>query len=243
MTFFARRTGRGHDLRRADAAAGAALAVLGLLLVTSWQTLPAWLPEPVTSALAASGLIGYSVVWLPLLAAVLVASRWHGTGSLRRDLGLRFQAIDLIWGLAIGLLARTAASVIEIIGYGRVGSAPGVTFGVPSHDGWWLFGALLAPVLIAPVIEELFFRGLVLRSVFAATPGAAAAGVAIGVSGLSFALLHVVSATSPTEAVVVGAGTLLFGLAAASASILTGRIGAAMVAHVMFNALVLVPAL
>ncbi|WP_166788189.1 CPBP family intramembrane glutamic endopeptidase [Cryobacterium glaciale] len=228
----------GRDLRRADAAAGATLAVLGLLLVASW---PAALDG--TAFDGARELVGYAVVWLPLGAAALIASRWHGSGSLRRDFGLRFRPIDLVWGLAIGLLGRTVATVLEIVGYGQVGSVGGVTLGPPSYDPWWLFGTLLAPVLIAPLVEELFFRGLVLRSVLAATPGRAATGVAIGVSGLSFALLHVVSAGSPVEAVVVGAGTLLFGLAAASASMLTGRIGAAIVAHVVFNALVIVPAL
>jgi uncharacterized protein len=40
-----------------------------------------------------------------------------------------------------------------------------------------------------------------------------------------------------------GLGTLVSGLAAASVAALTGRLGGAIIAHVTFNALVVVPAL
>jgi hypothetical protein len=68
-------------------------------------------------------------------------------------------------------------------------------------------------------------------------------GIAIAVSGLMFALVHVLQATTVTEAWVAGLGTLVFGLATASVAALTGRLGGAIIAHVMFNALVVVPAL
>jgi uncharacterized protein len=42
---------------------------------------------------------------------------------------------------------------------------------------------------------------------------------------------------------VAGLGTQTFGLAAASVAALTGRLGGAIIAHVTFNALVVVPAL
>ncbi|MDJ0338408.1 CPBP family glutamic-type intramembrane protease [Cryobacterium sp. PH31-O1] len=229
-------------------------------------------------------LLGYLCVWVPLLAAIVVAGAYayagqHGLGapetvgrlaggirSMRSLLRLSFRPIDLIWGLAIGLLARTLASLVEVWGYGSIGTA-GATFDQTVYDFWWLFGALLAPVLLAPVVEELFFRGLVLRAVYGqvatsrvpstgksrqnvptqsgrgSTPWAAP--LAIGVSGLTFALMHLVTidAGSTAVIVVVGVSTLIFGLAAASVSLATGRIGGAIVAHVTFNGLVMVPAL
>ncbi|WP_166806032.1 type II CAAX prenyl endopeptidase Rce1 family protein [Cryobacterium sp. TMT1-3] len=240
-------------------------------------------------------LLGYLCVWVPLLAAIGVAGASIGRagpagaggpgpggrlaadsrGGIRSMLRLFFRPIDLIWGLAIGLLARTLASLIEIWGYGSMGAA-GATFGETVYDFWWLFGALLAPVLLAPVVEELFFRGLVLQAVYGqvaasrerttgkncATPDSApvlpgvsqidrhsrlggwAAPIAIGVSGLTFALMHLVTIDpcSTDAVVVVGVSTLIFGLAAASVSLATGRMGGAIIAHVTFNGLVIVPA-
>ncbi|WP_104192588.1 CPBP family intramembrane glutamic endopeptidase [Cryobacterium sp. Y82] len=237
-------------------------------------------------------LLGYLCVWVPLLAAIGVTGVWiakvsapagSGGGSIVRLLRLSIRPIDLVWGLAAGLLARTVASLIEIGVYGSMGTT-GATFGETVYDFWWLFGALLAPVLLAPVVEELFFRGLVLRAVYEQvaaargrkngnivdTPsstslvpgvsqidrsdapdarrqsaGGAAGAIAIAVSGLTFALMHLVTIdVGSTDAiVVVGMSTLIFGMAAASVSLATGRIGGAIIAHVTFNSLVIVPAL
>ena len=176
------------------------------------------------------------------------AGAGNGIRSGKSLLRLSIRPIDLIWGLGVGLLARTVASLIEILGFGSIGTA-GATFGETVYDGWWLFGALLAPVLLAPFVEELFFRGLVLRGVYerVATLGAVrwAAPIAVGVSGLLFALMHLVT-IDPGSAVtvtVVGVSTLIFGLAAAALALATGRIGGAIVAHMTFNGLVIVPAL
>jgi hypothetical protein len=49
--------------------------------------------------------------------------------------------------------------------------------------------------------------------------------------------------SSPATVAVVASSTLIFGLAAAGVSLATGRVGAAIVAHMTFNALVIVPAL
>jgi membrane protease YdiL (CAAX protease family) len=216
-----------------DAAVGVVLTILLVLLVSTW----------ITSAQAGL-LLSYLAVWAPFAVLVLVAVYRHGTGSMVRDLGLRFRPIDVLWGLAIGMLARVVASLIEIAGYGRMGGGA-VTFGETVHDGWWLFGAVLAPVLIAPFMEEVFFRGLVLRAVVGDVAGSQAVSlcIAIAVSGLVFALVHVLQATTATEVWVTGLGTLVFGLAAASVAAITGRLGGAIIAHVTFNAMVVVPAL
>lgn len=216
-----------------DAAVGVVLAILLVLLVSA----------RITSAQFGVPL-SYLAVWVPFVVLVLVAVYRHGSGSLVRDLGLRFRPIDLLWGLAIGMLARVLASLIEIAGFGRMGGGA-VSFGVTVYDGWWLFGAVLAPVLLAPFLEEVFFRGLVLRAVAGNVAGSRAVslGIAIAVSGLVFALVHVVQATTVTETWVAGLGTLVFGLAAAAVAAVTGRLGGAIIAHVTFNALVVLPAL
>ncbi|WP_166787554.1 CPBP family intramembrane glutamic endopeptidase [Cryobacterium levicorallinum] len=172
----------------------------------------------------------------------------NGIRSRKSLLRLSIRPIDLIWGLGVGLMARTVASLMEILGFGSIGTA-GATFGETVYNGWWLFGALLAPLLLAPFVEELFFRGLVLRGVYARVTALGAvrwaAPIAVGVSGLTFALMHLVTIDPGNTAtvVVVGVSTLIFGLAAAALALATGRIGGAIVAHVTFNGLVIVPAL
>lgn len=188
-------------------------------------------------------------MWVPLLGAVFVSCFHRGAGirSLVHDLGLRIRPIDLLWGLDIGLLARVVASLLQIVFYGRMATGAPV-LGPLEHDGCWLFGALLAPALLAPSVEELFFRGLLLRAVLGsvlANGGSRrfSVGSAVAVSALVFALAHVLPVGSVGAAVVVGVSTLVFGLAAASVAVLTGRLGAAIIAHVTFNALVVLPAL
>jgi membrane protease YdiL (CAAX protease family) len=191
-------------------------------------------------------LLSYLVVWVPLLGAVLTFCFVFGSRSLARDIGLRFRPLDLLWGLTLGLVARVIATILEVAAYGQMGGA-GAVLGEPVRDLWWVFAMILAPVLLSPFIEELFFRGLVLRAVnrAAADNGAVkrwALGIAVGVSAVTFALIHLVNAGSPTAALVIGLSTLLFGLGAGALAAVTGRLGGAIVAHVVFNALVVLPA-
>src|SRR5680860_132002 len=208
-----------------DATVAMVLTVL-FVVFASMAAAKFWIIDPNVSLL-----LSYLAVWIPLLGAVGVAWYFHG-----HNLGLRFRWLDLLWGLSIGLLARSAASAVEILGYGQMGSSV-VTFGETVYDGWWLFGALLAPVLLAPVIEELFFRGLLLRSVFGVTRTNGAnrgvsAGIAVFVSAIVFALVHILTVDTVTGLWVAGLSTFLFGLAVGSLAVLTGRLGGAIIAHV-----------
>ncbi|QYF73727.1 type II CAAX prenyl endopeptidase Rce1 family protein [Cryobacterium sp. PAMC25264] len=192
-------------------------------------------------------LLSYLVAWVPFLGAVLIFCFGFGTRSLVRDIGLRFRPLDVLWGLTVGVVARVLATIVEIAGYGQMGST-GATLGEPVRDLWWLFVVLLAPVVLSPLIEEMFFRGLVLRSVRGAASGkgvspAVAAGTAVVVSAAVFALVHMIDTGSLIATVVIGVSTFLFGLGAGALAVLTGRLGGAIVAHVTFNALVVVPAL
>ncbi|SKA82153.1 hypothetical protein SAMN06295879_0439 [Agreia bicolorata] len=183
-------------------------------------------------------ILSYAVVWIPFLAAVTVACFIRGTRSLPRDLGLRITLLDVFLGVGAGLLARAVAGIIEIAVTGRMVGL-GVTFGDTIYDGWWLFGTILAPVLIAPFIEELFFRGLLQRAVLlASTPklgSRSAAVLSILASAILFAALHLTQAVNPTAALVLGLSTFVLGLGTALIAGLTGRIGGSVIAHVVFN--------
>jgi membrane protease YdiL (CAAX protease family) len=201
--------------------------------------------------------LSYAVVWVPLLAACAYACFLRGSCSPVADLGLRFTWLDVLFGVGAGLLARVVASIVELVAYGRM-SGLGVTFGDTVYDGWWVFGTLLAPVLIAPFVEELFFRGLVLRAVYLAiarvlpgpdaVPSATASAttpaprrrttatvVSVLASAILFAVLHITQVSNPTAGVVLGVSTLVFGLGSAAIAVFTGRVGGSIVAHVVFN--------
>lgn len=195
--------------------------------------------------------VGYLAVWIPLLAVIVLAVWRFGSGSLRRDLGFGFRPLDLFWGLVVGLLARCVAVLIEVLVNGRLLSVGGpvvVSDGGPS--GVWtmlapLVWTTIASVAIAPVIEELFFRGVVLRGTAGvlAARGVSARSVriaAVGVAGLAFALVHLIGVGSPAEAITVGCSTLVLGLGVGALAAATGRLGGAIIAHIVFNGSVFV---
>jgi membrane protease YdiL (CAAX protease family) len=103
-----------------------------------------------------------------------------------------------------------------------------------AHGGGFVVIAL-ATVILAPFMEELFFRGLLLKALvrlltpLRAAGGARAAAVvaAVIIDGLLFGLAH-------GEWIQL-AGLAVFGMALAAVSYRTGRLGMNMVAHATFN--------
>nr|WP_249404880.1 CPBP family intramembrane glutamic endopeptidase [Plantibacter sp. CFBP 8798] len=146
--------------------------------------------------------------------------------------------IDLLWGAAAGLLLRIIVSSLEVLSYGGLPATAGnaVTLAT-ADDVVYVIVTLLSVVLIAPVIEESFFRGLVLPSIIGILRGGRWIAVVIG--ALLFAVLHLLAVTTVAQAIVVGVGTLLVGLGAGSLAVLTGRLGPAIVTHVVFNGSIL----
>lgn len=186
-----------------------------------------------------SPLNGYLLVWLPLVVALLVVAlvpRWRAAGS--SAVRWRIRPIDLLWGAAAGFLLRIATSSLEILFYGGLPATAGGAVPLGTVDQVVFFVvALLAVVALAPVIEELFFRGLVLPSVIGTLRGGR--WIAVVISAVLFAVLHLLVVTTLAQTIVVGVGTLLVGLVTGSLAILTGRLGPAVVAHVVFNTSIL----
>lgn len=215
-----------------ESLAGLALAVALMWLLVRWLTSGAYYDGNLALVLS------YAVTWVPLLGACVLASFRSGTRSLRSNFGLRFTVLDVFFGIGVGLLLRAFASVVEIAFYGRM-TGLGVQFGDIIYDGWWVFGTLLAPVLLAPFIEELFFRGLVLRASQQMFERRMPIGIAtitsILVSAILFTALHLVEVRNPTAAAVLGISTFALGLGTAVLAALTGRMGGSIIAHVTFN--------
>jgi membrane protease YdiL (CAAX protease family) len=82
---------------------------------------------------------------------------------------------------------------------------------------------IVATAIMAPLVEELFFRGLLLRSLHRRFGPTAAAVV----SAVLFALVHRQPLAFP--------GLMLFGLIAAGLALRTGRLGPSWALHAGFN--------
>ncbi|HEX4127565.1 MAG TPA: CPBP family intramembrane glutamic endopeptidase [Acidimicrobiales bacterium] len=174
-------------------------------------------------------------LWIGFIGAPWLASRTQGTRRFFRDLGVRFRVIDLV-GIAIGIGGQILVAIMyapfqhDIKNF----NGPSQKLTGASHGAGFVVIAI-ATVLLAPVMEELFFRGLLLKALVrlltkvGAAGGARAAGVvlAVIVDGLLFGLAH-------GEWVQL-AGLAAFGMILAAVSYRTGRLGMNMVAHASFN--------
>ncbi len=175
-------------------------------------------------------------LWFGFFGAPWLASRTQGTRHFISDLGLRFKAIDAV-GLFIGVGAQIVIALLyapfrhDIHNF----NAPSQKLTGSAHGGGFLIIAF-ATVFLAPAMEELFFRGLLLRSLvrlFSRRDVQPTSGRTVGVvlavivDGLLFGLAH--------GEWVQFAGLALFGVVLAAISYSTGRLGMNMVAHASFN--------
>ena len=164
-------------------------------------------------------------LWASLLAATVIISRVWGTGRLRDDYGLRFRTFDVL-GVPIGIAAQAVLVpaiywVLQVSSEDVSSQARTLTDRAGSDAEVILL--VLMVVVGAPIIEELFFRGLLMRSIQARWND----GLALVVSSLFFALVHFQPLQIP--------GLFMFGLIAGTCAQRTGRLGMSIFAHAAFN--------
>ncbi len=173
-------------------------------------------------------------LWAGYLGVPLYAARVKGHG-LVTDFGLRMKAVDIPLGLGAGLVTQIA--VIPAVYYGLFfpllealgwdgdrdlsGEARELTDKATDAAGIVLL--VLVVVVLAPVIEELFFRGLLLR----ALEHRVGSGWALVLSSVVFGAVHL-------QALQFFALTVI-GLVLGWLTQRTGRLGPAIWAHVAFN--------
>ena len=165
-------------------------------------------------------------LWVSLLVATIVISHHWGTGRLRDDYGLRFRAFDLL-GIPIGI-ASQAVLIPAIYWALRVSSedvsSQARTLTDRASSDAEVVLLVLMVVVGAPIIEELFFRGLLMRAIQARWND----GLALVASALFFALVHFQPLQIP--------GLFVFGLILGTCAQRTGRLGMSILAHSAFNA-------
>ncbi len=184
------------------------------------------------------------VLWVGFVGAVVVASRLNGTGSLSADYGLSWPRLKDWWlGFLGGWVGRILPLIVLICivvtgsGFGTPNGASPTILGVtPNGTAGWVVVITLA-VVGAPVVEELFFRGL-LQGAFTRRIGAIPA---LFTTAIIFSFAHILNEG-------LFAPVALFPMAVVLGYLRyrTGRLAAGMVAHSLFNAslflLFLVPA-
>jgi len=173
-------------------------------------------------------------LWTGMVGAVVLASRRKGSGSLGDDFGFRFRWSDLGLGALVAavvqLVALPALAYLlrPLLGHPQV-SGP-VQDLVDQSRGPAFLGLVASVAIGAPLVEELFFRGLLLRSLQRRVPD----GAAVALSAIAFGLAH--GSGLPVDAVVLVVLSLTaFGAALAIVALRTGRLGPGIVAHALFN--------
>lgn len=173
-------------------------------------------------------------LWTGMVGAVVLASRRKGAGDLGADFGFRARWSDLGLG-------ATVAVVVQLVVLPALAFALRPLLGQPEVSGpvrdlmdqakGPAFLGLVASVAVgAPLVEELFFRGLLLRSLQRRLPDWAA----VALSAVAFGLAH--GSTLPADAVVLVIVSLtVFGAVLAVLAIRTGRLGPGIAAHAIFN--------
>jgi membrane protease YdiL (CAAX protease family) len=189
-------------------------------------------------------LASQAVLWAGFVGAALFASWRNGTRSLARDFGLSWPRWrDLSSGAAGGLVGRLPSTLVLILivlagnGFNAPNAAGRQINGTTPEGttGWVVMGLLL--VVGAPIVEELFFRGLI-QGAFTRRLGPTPA---IFVTALIFCFAHVLS-QGPIAPLVLFPAALVLGYLRHR----FGRLAPGMIAHSTFNAvafaLLLVPA-
>jgi len=169
------------------------------------------------------------VVWL--------ATRLKGLRSLRDDFGLTGRWLDPLIGLGLGIAGLIVAGLVTY----AIDSALGAderTSNLPVEDltSFAEFAVFFVAVaVVTPVIEELFFRGLIYRSVL---KRGRSVPRAITVTTVLFVLPHLPAAESWNEVAGLFGAIGALGLAFNLACHWTGnRLAAPIVAHMVVNGL------
>jgi hypothetical protein len=174
---------------------------------------------------------------LAMTGVVRLATRRHGQNSLRADFGLEIRRWDPLIGIGLGLAALVTAGLASA-GIDAAFGADEPTTNVPvdelpSFAEFVVF--FVAVAIITPVVEELFFRGLLYRSILkrGRTPARA-----IPITTVLFVLPHLPAVDSWPEVVSLFASIGVLGLAFNLACHWTGnRLAAPIVAHFLVNGL------
>ncbi len=187
------------------------------------------LPSPIEQVLASD-----LAVWVPLVVGAVLALR--GTGAVRPL--FRLDLADVVAAIGIVVVCRAVDAGLSLSFTGTTGLTPAPTLGPSSV---LLLVAAIGTCIVSPVVEEFVFRGVLQRRLAdALTPRTRF--LAVIVTAFVFALVHVVigAGGSTLGGFEVFVTTFLLGLLTGTLVAMTDRIGGAILAHAVFNAVAVV---
>ena len=164
---------------------------------------------------------------MALMIWLLVHRRGRG---MRNDLGVRWAWADAPWifaGIALPFaIGVTQLPITKLWEDGNRGKQQ-IGSDLQASAAGWRMVLIITIVVVTPVIEEIVFRGIVLRAALRRMHAAPA----VIVSGLSFASLHLLDfATFPSFPALFVLGTL-----SAVVAVRSGGVSRSILMHVGFN--------
>lgn len=175
-------------------------------------------------------------LWSGFVGTAVLVSRVWGTGSVRRDLGLTVRLADVGIGIVIGLAGQLLLLPLLYLPLEHAvphldtrlkQPAQHLTGGFPGGD---IVVISVLTVVVVPIVEELFFRGVVLRALRRALRGAGpvlGTGLAALFTGIVFGLAHF--------ELLELLGLATFGVVLSLLAIRFRRLGPSIFAHATFN--------
>lgn len=168
-------------------------------------------------------------LWVGLLGVPWWASVRKGLGRLRDDFGLAMEPKDIPIGLVIGFGAQIAIGLVAVWLYDLLGvdaDRLGETAEELADRAVGGIDVVLLVLIVAvgaPIVEEIFYRGLLLRSLERRFGTA----IAVVASSIVFGLAHF----QPYDVIALAPAGLVF----AWLAVKRRRLGPAIWAHVAFN--------
>jgi hypothetical protein len=169
-----------------------------------------------------------------------LATRRKGLRSLRWDFGLRIRPRDIGIGIGMGIAGLVAAGLVGTA-IDHAFDADETTSNIPV-DSLHGIGEVLAfglsVAVLTPVIEELFFRGLLYRSNLKRGSSVTAS---IALTTVVFVIPHLLAAEDLPSLVSLAGSIAMLGLAFNLACHFAhNRLGASIIAHMVVNGLAVV---
>ena len=156
-------------------------------------------------------------------------SRRKGRGNLTDDFGLRIWPGDW-WVLPAGALLEVGLAIaIAPLSHIGKGDTQEVVNELHNATGAKLAVLAVGAGLLAPIVEELLFRGLLLRALLRRVP----ATPAVAISGVTFALLHLVDPSIGTVVALPALATI--GVVSGVMAVRTGDLSRSILLHMGFN--------
>ncbi|MEO6126692.1 MAG: CPBP family glutamic-type intramembrane protease [Ilumatobacteraceae bacterium] len=188
---------------------------------------------PIAVYTAIAAIVGYG----PLLLMCIGASRRWGTGSLRADLGVSFRRVDLGWGPVTWVACFLGQIVAAVVVVTTKLPFESNTEGLADRAGdrAYIIAFAILAVICAPIVEELVFRGVVLRGLLSRTR----VWVAVGIQGVLFGAAHIDPVRGMKN---VGLVLVLssVGVVLGGAALLFRRLAPSMIAHALLNTVALI---